>query len=260
MTSVRIASYNLLHGMHLARRGVVDLRAAAAAVAELDADVVALQEVDRGLPRSGEVDQVAELADHLGMGGVFCPALLGDPGTAWTTVDDGDTGGPAYGVGVLSRVPLRTHRRVALPGGGPGTRRPGATPSRPGWDHEPRAALVADLAVPGGGALSLAVTHLSYLPWRAVRQLRVVAAQGTGPRALIGDLNLPAAVVRAVLPTWRHAGGRPTYPAWRPRVQVDQALVDGGVEVRAVRTGSRTTSDHLPLVVELALPDTAAGG
>jgi endonuclease/exonuclease/phosphatase family metal-dependent hydrolase len=259
VTTIRIASYNLLHGLHLDRGGVVDLAAAAEAVAGLEADVVALQEVDRGLPRSGGVDQVAELADRLGMAGVFCPALLGDPGASWTTVTAGDDGGPGYGVGLLSRLPIGTHRRVALPGGGAGTRRPGATPSRPGWDHEPRAALAAELTTPSG-AVAVTVIHLSYLPWRAVHQLRVAAGVGSRTRVLVGDLNLAAAVVRAVLPTWDHAGGGPTYPAWRPRVQLDHVLVDGGVAVRAARTARRTTSDHLPLVVDLSLPRAATPG
>lgn len=259
MTTVRVASYNLLHGMHLARHGVVDLAAVAEAIADLDADVVALQEVDRGLPRSGGVDQVAELAGRLGVAGVFCPALLGDPDTAWTTVGTGDEEGPAYGIGLLSHLPVRAHRRVALPGGGPGDRRPGVTPSRPGWDHEPRAVLAAEVVTPAG-PLGVAVTHLSYMPWRAVHQLRVAADVGSGPRVLVGDLNLSAAIVRAVLPRWDHAGGEPTYPAWRPRVQIDHVLVDGGIAVRAVHTARRTTSDHLALVAELSLPDATPPG
>jgi endonuclease/exonuclease/phosphatase family metal-dependent hydrolase len=255
VTSLRIASYNLLHGIHLAAGGAVDLDAVAAAIAALDADVVALQEVDRGLARSGDVDQVAGLADRLGVTGVFCPALLGDPGTSWTTVGDGDADGPAYGVGVLSRLPLLGHDRVALPGGGPGSRRPGATPTRPGWDREPRTALAVDVATPAG-PLSVITTHLSYLPWRAVRQLQEAATPGAGPRVLCGDLNLPAVAVRAVLRGWAHAGGGPTYPSWQPRTQLDHVLVDGNVVVRAARTTTRTTSDHLPLVVDVELAAT----
>ena len=78
MTGLRIATYNLLHGLDL-RTGRIDLDAAAEAIAALEADVVAVQEVDRGLVRSGECDQVAELAARLGRTGIFAPALLGDP-------------------------------------------------------------------------------------------------------------------------------------------------------------------------------------
>ena len=58
---MRIATFNLLHGLDV-RSNRVDLDAIAEAIDALDVDVVAVQEVDRGLPRSGELDQVAELA------------------------------------------------------------------------------------------------------------------------------------------------------------------------------------------------------
>jgi endonuclease/exonuclease/phosphatase family metal-dependent hydrolase len=241
----------------------VDLEAAAEAVAALGADVVALQEVDRGLPRTGGVDQVAELAARTGLHGVFAPALLGDPDTRWTAVGDGDAGGAGYGVGLLSRVPLRDVRRVALPGGGDGQRSPRASLRNPGWDREPRVALVAALEV-GGAALRVATAHLSYLPWRGLAQLRTAAAAVAaldGPAALIGDLNLPAWPVRTALPgSWTHVPSAPTYPAWRPRVAVDQLAVRGGLTASDVTVGPRATSDHLPLLATLTLPAATARG
>lgn len=248
---LRIVSYNLLHGLDITARGVVDLAAAADVLAGLDADVIALQEVDRGQARTGGADQVTDLADALGMTGVFCPALLGDPGSSWRAGDP-DDGSAAYGVGLLVRGDLTGTRRVRLPGGGAGTRRPGASPQRPGWDDEPRVALVATLAV-GGEQLTVVVTHLSYLPVRAVRQLRVAANVPHGDRArvLVGDLNLPAWAVRVVVPGSRHAGGQATFPAWRPRLQVHHVLVDGPIDVVRSTAHPRTTSDHRPLVVDL---------
>ena len=47
-TGLRIATFNLLHGLDV-RSNRVDLDAVAAAIDNLDADVVAVQEVDRGL-------------------------------------------------------------------------------------------------------------------------------------------------------------------------------------------------------------------
>lgn len=254
-TALRIVSYNLLHGMHLARRGTVDLPAVAEVLAEVGADVVALQEVDRDQARSGHVDQAADLGDRLGMRGVFCAALSGSPDHSWTPATDTTTG-PAYGVGLLTRLPLRAVRRVALPGGGAGTRSPDASLRNPGWDHEPRVALAAAVDV-GGRTVEFIVTHLSYLPWRAVRQLRTATAAATAPTAvLVGDLNLPAALVRA-LPAWRHAGGAATYPAWKPRVQVHHVLVRGGARVDGVTVHPRSTSDHRPLIADLRVPAAA---
>lgn len=265
---LRVATYNLLHGVDLAS-GRVDLARAAASVADLDADVVAVQEVDRELPRSGGSDQVAQLAERAGLHGVFVPALLGDPDVRWRAVGETDAGGPAYGVGLLTRRPVVAARRIALPGGGDGQRRPGATPQRPGWDHEPRTAAAVTLALDGGVTLVVATTHLSYLPWRGVAQLRHLLAAmadaadaldsaGAGaagaPAVVLGDLNLPAWGARLLARGgWRHAGGVPTYPAWRARVQLDHVLVHGRVTVRDVVAGERGPSDHLPLVATLAI-------
>jgi endonuclease/exonuclease/phosphatase family metal-dependent hydrolase len=263
MADLRVVSYNLLHGIDLAAGGVVDVGRAARVLAALDADVVALQEVDRGQDRSGGVDQVAELAEALGMTGVFCPALLGSPDSAWRPALT-DDGGAAYGVGLLVRQRLVGTRHVVLPGGGAGTRRSrlSTTSTRPpgrlrwarelGWDREPRVALIATVG-DGTQQLTVIVTHLSYLPVRAVRQLRVLAgiATGNGPRLVIGDLNLPAWAVRFAMPSAQHAGGAPTFPSWRPRVQMHHVLVEGPVDVVHATAHPDTTSDHRPLVVDL---------
>lgn len=248
---LRIVSYNLLHGLDITARGALDLAAAAGVLADLDADVIALQEVDRGQERTGGTDQVARLADALEMTGVFCPALLGDPSTSWRPADV-DDGGAAYGVGLLVRGDLTDTRRVRLPGGGAGTRRPDASPQRPGWDHEPRVALAVTVAV-GGGHLMVVVTHLSYLPVRAILQLRAAAGIPHGDRArvLVGDMNLPTWAVRAVVPRSTHAGGQATFPSWRPRLQMHHVLVDGPIDVVSAMAHPRTTSDHRPLVVDL---------
>lgn len=266
----RIVSYNLMHGRMLAQHGRVDLDAAASAIAALDADMVALQEVDRGLARTGARDQVRSLADALGWQGLFAPALLGDPDREWVASEGEDPGGPGYGVGLLSRHPIRSWRRTRLPGGGDGARRPrpaaapaddGAPspgPARkplgfsPGWDHEPRTVLCAVIDAPVG-ALRVAVTHLSYLPWRGLAQLRAAArwaGPGAGPVVLAGDLNLPGVAVRAALPGWLHAGGGPTHPAWEPRFQLDHILCRG-LRVAEVSVAAASTSDHRPLLASL---------
>jgi endonuclease/exonuclease/phosphatase family metal-dependent hydrolase len=255
MRSFRLASYNLLHGICLDRRGAVDLAHAAAAIAALEADVVTLQEVDRGLERSGGVDQVGALAAELGWRGVFAPALLGSPDRRWRRPPPHGGDAPGYGVGLLSRLPLGTPERLTLPGGGDGARPRAASPQRPGWDREPRVALRVAVEV-GGQRVAVTTTHLSYMPWRGIRQLRVAAAHassGAGPAVLAGDLNLPARPVRGLLPGWRSAGGAPTYPADAPRVQLDHVLVRGPLRVGAVAVPVRTTSDHRPLVAELHL-------
>lgn len=246
-------SYNLLHGLDV-RRGHVDLAPASTTLQAASPDVVVVQEADRGLARSGSVDQVAELGRALDLHAYFAPALLGDPDVRWTTASGEDPGGPGYGVGLLTRWPADRVRTLRLPGGGDGERRRPATMGRPGWDREPRVALAARVPTPTG-PLTIATTHLSYLPWRAIRQLRAAlgwARAGDVPVVLLGDLNLPVWTVNLVSGSaWRHAGGAPTYPSWRPRLQPDHLLASPGVAILDVAVGTTVASDHLPLIATL---------
>jgi endonuclease/exonuclease/phosphatase family metal-dependent hydrolase len=276
---VRIASANLLHGIDVRRlsRGQtavgpahIDLEAVAAWLGALDADVIALQEVDCRLERSGGTDQVAWLADRLGCAGVFVPALMGSPDDAWTEVPpDGlpdDAGG--YGVGLLSRIGLRDVVRTRLPYGAAGTRAPGASPTSPGVDTEPR--VVAAATVDGDVRVSTA--HLSYMFWRAVpqlgRALEAAARDHLGRGVFLGDINLPmwggwlALHAHGLHPWgwpplatraagWRYHRGQPTYPSWRPRLQLDQVYTRHLAGRPRITAGPPGPSDHLPLLVDL---------
>lgn len=256
-TSVRVVSWNVLHGRDY-ERGVVDLDACAAAVGSLGADVVALQEVDRYQDRSDGVDQVKELAARTGMHGVFAPALYGSPEDQWEPFVKPDHGGRGYGIGMLSRYPIMGHVIERLPGGGdpehaaqPRARK---SSSRPGWDHEPRIALSVTMDL-GEHRLRVTNVHLSYLPWRGATQAMAAAAlarRGRGPSVLLGDFNLPRWAVRFGAMEFRHTGGAPTFPADAPKLQLDHLLVRGVPKARA-RVGPRLTSDHLPLIADLTL-------
>lgn len=255
--TLRIATWNILHGMDLRRAHAgaatppVDVGAVTEGLRGLDADVIALQEVDRDLARSGRVDQTSEIANRLGLHAVFAPSLIGNPDDQWRAVrDHADPGGEAYGVALLSRSPLSAVQRVDLPGGGDGRRRSAAHPN-PGWDREPRVALSARLTV-GDRPVSVTVAHLSYLPWRGLRQLRhLTGVLGTrAPAVLLGDFNLPPWAVAAAARGWGGAGGAPTYPAAAPRVQIDQVLVRG-LTVGGISVAEPSTSDHRAVVADL---------
>ena len=253
--NLRVATWNVLHGMDLRHGGRSGLTAVADAVEDLCADVVALQEVDRNQPRSGVTDQIGWLADRLAWSGAFGAALLGNPDSSWTAPAGHDPGGVAYGIGLLTRHPVRSVRTLRLPGGGDGARRATASPTRPGWDREPRVALSVEIDV-DGRSVWCTTTHLSYLPWRGLRQLRLAAAaaeHGGTPAILLGDFNLPPSPVRVLAHRWSHAGGDLTYPASDPRMQVDHILVRG-LAVRSVRVGDPAGSDHRPVIADLTLP------
>ncbi len=251
VTTFGMATWNLRHG-----RGPgtdrVDLGAAAAMIAALDCDVVAVQEVDRGQPRSGRVDQIAELALRLGWQGTFAPSILGRPRDGLFAAAEGivDDGGPAYGIGLLSRHPLRESARIVLPSGSDGDHGIVA-------DREPRVLLHAAVTT-AIGDVEVRVTHLSWVPWLAWRQLRWVLglpSDARAPTVIAGDLNLPACVLDAALTAteWRAASAGPTFPARTPWVQLDHILVRNA-RFAQTRVGRVGPSDHRLLRAALAGP------
>jgi endonuclease/exonuclease/phosphatase family metal-dependent hydrolase len=258
---VRLATFNLLNGTSVAD-GRVDAGRLREAVRALRADVVGLQEVDRDQPRSHGLDLTAEVAAGVGASDGdwrFVPALVGTPGGTWRAALDADThdgdGAAHYGVGLVSRWPVREWHVVRLPAAPvrspvvvPGTR-------RLIWlRDEPRVGLAAVIETPAG-VLTVATTHLSFVPgWNGVQLRTLVAALARlpGPHVLLGDLNLPGRLPRW-LTRWRPLATAPTYPAWQPRVQLDHVLGSGRLPaVTSVETPELALSDHRALVVEMA--------
>jgi endonuclease/exonuclease/phosphatase family metal-dependent hydrolase len=255
---VRFATFNLMSGRSL-DDGLVDPERVAAAVAKLDADVLALQEVDRDQPRSGHADLSAVAAEALGADHVlFVPAIAGTPGSSWRSATEADLDvTPAYGVALLSRWPVSRWRVVRLPAAP--VRSPVYVPKRLLWlDDEPRVLIVAVVETPRG-PWTVACTHLSFVPGWNVHQLRIALralATMPGPRLLLGDLNLPGWAV-APVSGWRRLAARPTFPSPSPKVQVDHILLDrrgarGFPAVRQVSTPAVGVSDHRPLTVDLS--------
>ncbi len=255
---MRLATFNLLHGQSLTEPTVSADRITAA-VANLDADVLGLQEVDHSQPRSGELDLTAIAADALNATEHrFAATIVGTPGETWRPWhNDTDNHHPRYGIALISRYPVLKWQVTHLP----------AAPIRspvfvPGGGvlllaDEPRVLLAAVVQAPGG-PITVATTHLSFVPGWNVRQLRqAVRALRTlpAPRVLLGDLNVPGVVARAAT-GWQLLGRSPTYPSPQPRLQLDHVLADprGGDllgRVVQVSTPRSTISDHRPLIVRL---------
>ncbi|MFJ8057234.1 endonuclease/exonuclease/phosphatase family protein [Streptomyces sp. NPDC096142] len=284
---VRCATFNVLHGRPIGPDGRPtaalpgDLPASlAAAVASLDADVVALQEIDRLQERSGGVDQAAVAAaamdarDWRYATALHCRSV---PGRGW--VLDPDEPGmrvygpearqpqvPSHGVALLSRLPVREWHALRLPAA------PFGMPLRVAGRAAPvlardqaRAALAAVLEGPHGPFTVVAV-HLSFVPGWNIGQLRSVRRWIAGlprPQLVMGDFNLIGALPRVTLNVsarrarsgWRSAARQATFPSHRPFVQLDHILLNGLREDAAggVRAPRTAISDHRPLVVELSL-------
>ncbi|MCZ2806777.1 endonuclease/exonuclease/phosphatase family protein [Modestobacter sp. VKM Ac-2983] len=250
---VRLVSFNVHHGV--GADGRHDLPRLARVLADADADVICLQELDRHFgDRSEHVDQALLLSRGLGMELAWGPSI-DEPGTS--------SGRRQYGNAVLSRLPVLGSELHRLPGQG-----------------EPRTALRAQVQL-AGGVLAVTTTHLSSRSAddRAA-QAAAVAALHTDPRTaavLVGDLNADAtapelAALREHLSdAWELAADRSdqagrfsvhahqgmTHPARHPRVRIDQVWVSPGVTVRGSRVlDSAGASDHHPLLVDLDVPAT----
>jgi endonuclease/exonuclease/phosphatase family metal-dependent hydrolase len=204
-----------------------------ALLASLDADVVALNEVDRGWFISGAPDLLATYAGATGLTPVFGPAS----DTVW-------------GNAVLTRLPVLEVQRTQLPRG---------------RDPLVRSALTVVVEQPDGSPLAIVVTHLSNVDRQGdtrLPQAQSVAAIVARLRErgivtiVAGDLNAgpgePELVVlrdiglRSALPD-----GLRTFPAARPVVQIDHVLVPESLEVRSSSTLDRGLSDHRFVLVEL---------
>ena len=258
VVSVRLATFNLLHGRSLSD-GQVHAERVAAAVADLDADVLGLQEVDRAQPRSGLLDLTAIAADALHAPvHRFAAAVVGTPGETWHPWrSEDDNVHPLYGIALVSRWPVLRWQITQLPAAP--VRSPVYVPDGGLLllRDEPRVLLAAVLDTPDG-PLTVGTTHLSFVPGWNVRQLRAAVRALRAlpaPRVLLGDLNMPAGPVRAFT-GWRSLARAATFPSPSPKTQLDHVLADprsAGLlgRVVQVRTPHAPVSDHRPLVVRI---------
>lgn len=231
---MRIATFNCRHGAHDGtgyRSQVADSAGLRAAAVELDADVLALQEIDRGVARSWWRDQPGLVASAMGThGSRFAPARR-----VLLTGHDG--------VALVVRGTVVSSRTLRLPGRG-----------------APRVAIVSRVDV-GGLEVTVVATHLQNRirggPSEAPAQLDALFDQldrWPEPWLLAGDLNLRPDVV---VPALAAAGLTPlraghTYPAGAPRIEIDWLAVRGLESIGGARTVQLPVGDHRALVAEVA--------
>lgn len=230
---LRVASWNIHKGVGSDRRR--DLGRTIRVIAELGADVVALQEADR---RFGDRAGLLDLAELRRLSGL-------EPVNV-------DTPGPSHGwhgnlILVRPEAEVRSIRTLPLPG------------------LEPRGALVAELRL-HGRPLRVIGAHFGLLP-RSRRQqteaiLDRIDAMDPHPTLLMGDLNEwrtgPASPLAPFLRHFRPAPAPRSFPARLPMLPLDRIMVGPVGELHEVAVHasplSRRASDHLPLTARLTLP------
>lgn len=249
--TLRVATYNV-HGC-IGMDGQRSEARIAEVIAELAVDLVGLQELDLGRPRSGGVDQAGVIAAQLGWHRHFHAAMRG--------------GEEHYGHAILSRYPLAPRRAACLPG------------VAPFFCREERAAVAID-AQTDFGPVHVINTHFGL--GRRERRLQaelltsadwLAASECGAPLILLGDFNsLPGSRPHRLLS--RHLrdvrqlvkSPRPlrTFPTAFPALAVDHIFVNAALQPLSVsvhRTPrARVASDHFPLVAELLFRQRESGG
>jgi endonuclease/exonuclease/phosphatase family metal-dependent hydrolase len=241
--AVRILSINLRHGE--GADGGSNLEAVAALVETVKPDVVAVQEVDRGVARSDRRDLPALLSEATGMHAAFAPTIRSYQGGE-------------YGLLLLSRRPFEELGRHALP-------------HRSG--KEARIIQEARITLESGPTILIFHTHLGYAAGEALRleQIRRLRERFHGHRYdaifLVGDLNVGAVsrgheLLRAEYRDTASEDAGGTYPAEDPRIQLDHILFQSRLPaaVRRFRVVEEPrVSDHRPIWAEVALCISPAG-
>jgi len=226
---VRIVSFNIHHGT-VGRRGPVDPEQLGAVCASFDADVIALQEVDRDTYRTARADLAAVAAGACGMAHVF-------GSSRWYP-------GGRYGNALLARGPITAHTVTKLP----------KVPEGQFW-QEQRTALEASVTI-DGRSLWVAATHLSVPTAQNEVQLDWLLRHLKGrprPQVVVGDLNRPLSLVR----TDAEQGGLravehgPTFPVTKPKRAIDHVLVTPELTVLRAEVRRTPMSDHAALVIDL---------
>ena len=230
--SLTVASYNVHRWAGVRGGAAYRPERASAVIAEIDADVLALQEVLRPSGRDG--DPVVEVAEALGYHLAFVVTRQHRRGE--------------LGNAVLSRWPLAGALAIDLSFG----------------RLERRAALAVRLRSEAG-PVTVAATHLALVDRTRARQVRALLGHpqiASGPAVLVGDMNAwrPTRASRELadaFETRHHNHDWPaSYPSPRPVLALDR-LYARGATIESLEThateAARRGSDHLPIVARLTL-------
>lgn len=233
----RVMTYNIHHGEGL--DGRVDLPRIAELIKGEQVDIVALQEVDKGVARTARRDLPAELAALTGMTSVFS--------------NNYHYQGGEYGNAVLTRLPVKgwtnLHYQMIRPG-------------------EQRGLLQVVLTA-AGSDLVFVDTHLDFRGDDTERLMQVAEIEKAThqyrgrPLILCGDFNdtpgsrTYARLAEAFIDAWMMAGTGDglTIPAGQPRKRIDYLWLSKDKPITALKlwVPRSQASDHLPVVGEFRL-------
>ena len=234
IAGIRVATYNIKHGRGM--DGVLDLERTLATLRLLNADIIALQEVDDQARRSGGVDQASWLAEQLGMHSAYGAFM--------------DFQGGRYGLAILSRQPILSHETWRLPEG-----------------NEPRVALATRIETDAGEVISAVAVHFDWVKddgFRYAQAMETLHQIQTldSPWIVFGDFNdVPEsrtmnAFEQVARDATKPSDSAATFPADEPTIEIDYILSGPSSSwspASATVMEESIASDHRPVVAELNL-------
>lgn len=233
-SSVRVVSYNIRHGRGM--DDTVNLARTAAVLRRLRPDIVALQEVDSSVARSGGLAEAEVLGGLLGLRPVFGGFFAYQGGQ--------------YGMAILSRFPVVAVHPVRLPDG-----------------NEPRIALAVELQLPGGRRVMVVSVHFDWVDNDSFR-LRQAGALArwlddvTMPVMVVGDFNdVPGSRTLALFDDRFRAALKPaddrfTFSSTEPVKEIDHVYLAPAMSWAVLSTivvVEPLASDHRPLLAVIML-------
>lgn len=218
---LRVVTFNMRHAKGM--DGRVNINRTLQLLKRTEADVIALQEVDRYRLRSGFQDQAAYLAKNLGMDWRFSASLDG-------AVNQ-------YGNAILSRYPIIDQEVKYLPG------------------QERRSVLQVRIRE-GGQLLSVVTTHLSVHVEERQRQMPLLLdflSAVHGAAVLTGDFNMETAntLMWGLQDEWRQANLQQPARTVAGGGQFDHIFLKGPLHAARTQNIAADVSDHFPVVADL---------
>lgn len=238
---VRVLCYNV-HWC-LGTDGKYDVARLANVISNTKPDLVALQEVDVGVKRSGRIHEVQQLAKLTGLAARFGPTQHYEGGL--------------FGNAVLSRFPILDVAIHPLP----------YSESTADRTTYPRGAIAVTVRAPDGKPLRFVSTHFQHnVPEDRVAEANAVnslfASDDDGLRTILaGDMNArpDEEPVTVLLKKWNNAideAATPTAPATKPRSRIDYVFYRKATQFRLVESTvipEAIASDHRPVLAVLEL-------
>lgn len=239
--TLRVLCYNIHYGQ--GTDGKYDIARLADVIRKAKPDLVALQEVDVGVRRSGKVHEAQQLSKLTGLDVRFGPTQHYEGGL--------------FGNAVLTNLPIIDVEIHPLP----------YTESTPERTTYPRGAIALTVKASNGRALRFISTHFQHnVPEDRLAEAKAVnrlfaSDDNDVPTILAGDMNaLPDSEPIAELQKkWTNATKDvtvPTAPATKPRVRIDYVFYRKPSSFRLVESkviDESVASDHRPVLAVLEL-------